>query len=331
MEKAALLVGVSSCQMDLPPLRKARTNGEVLKRALQSMNNGFQVETLYDKPLPEMAEAIERFFRQREGDDQILFLFSGYGIQDVDGQLYFVSPSTALDEWGHLLRSRTLPASFLLNIMNSSPAWRQVVIFDCCFRLTLGIAPDQPEVLMESIFDHMIGNRRVILTATTYTQHEPEPKSLDAWSYTRYLAEGASTGSADTDCDGSLTVKELHCYAKEKLRIAAPDQHPQFYGSEETANQMVLQVPSRIPSVRYRQFLEKITQSSESEIDKTEFRILTGRNLLNDFRHHLGLSLQDATEIEDQVLRPWRERQQRLQLYQEKVSKLMHRGQDESE
>lgn len=317
--------------MDLPPLRKVRTNGEVLRRALQCMNSEFQVQTLYDKPLSEMAEAIERFFRQRGDDDQILFLFSGYGIRDIDDQLYLTSPSTALDEWGHLLRSRTLPASFLLNIMNSSPAQLQVVIFDCCFRLTLGIAPQDAEDFIGDDFNHMIGDRRVVLTATTYTQHEPEPESLDAWSYSRYLAEGASTGAADKDCDGSLTVEELHEYAKEKLRIAAPEQRPQFYAPDVAATQMILRVPSGIPAVKYRQFLEKITQNSENEIDRTEFRILTGRNLINDFRHHLGLSQAEAMEIEDQVLRPWRERQQRLQLYQEKVSKLMHRGQDESE
>ncbi len=324
MDKVALLVGVSSCRMDLPLLRKARTNGEVLKRTLKGMNNGFQVQTLYDRPLLEMTEAIERFFRQRGDDDQIVFLLSGYGIQD-DNELYFVSPSTALDDWGHLLRSHTLPASFLLNLMNSSPAQLQVIIFDCCFRLTLGIAPQEPEHALGEHLRALLGPHRVILTATTKTQHEPEPESLDAWSYTRYLADGAITGAADQDCDGALTVEELHEYAQRKLQIAAPDQQPQLYVPPGgPVNPIVLQVPAGDPTVKYRQFLEKIVQNSE--IDRTEFRILTGRNRINDFRHHLGLSQQDATEIENHVLRPWREYQQRLQLYQEQESKLMHRG-----
>jgi uncharacterized caspase-like protein len=306
--------------MGFPPLRKARTNVEVLKRALQGTSSGFEMQTLSDPSLPEMMETIEQVFRHREENDQVLFLFSGYGIKDVDGQLYFAAPHTALDDRGNLIRARTMPDRFLQNVMDTSPAWRQVVIFDCCFRQPGGISPTEGETFMEDTINRLIGDRRVILSATTYTQHLPEPDSLDTWSYTRYLAEGAATGAADTDCDGSLTVKELHHYAQRKLQVAAPDQHPQFYGSEDTANQLVLQVPSQIPTVQYRQFLEKLTQTSE--VDTTEFRILSGRNTLNTFRQHLGLSLQEAADIEDQVLRPFREHQQRVQLYQEFVSKL---------
>jgi uncharacterized caspase-like protein len=320
MAKVALLVAVSECELGWPPLRKARNNVEVLKRALQNTPSGFEVTTLCDQPFPAMAEQIEGFFRQRDSDDQILFLFSGYGIRDVDQHLYLATPVTALDSWGHLVRSRTLPIALLQNFMDSSPAWRQVVIFDCCFRLTSGIAPTQPEHSMEDVMDQLIGDRRVILSASTATQHEPEPDHLDAWSYTRYLAEGAATAAADTDCDGSLTVKELHWYAHRKLQIAAPDQHPQFYGSEDTANQLVLQVPSQTPAVQYRQYLEKLAQTSE--VDLSEFRILTGRNTLNTFRQHLGLTPQEADEIELDVLRPLRERQLRIQLYQEMVVKL---------
>jgi uncharacterized caspase-like protein len=320
MAKVALLVGVSECEMGLPTLPRSRVNVEVMKRALQTAQSGFQVATLCDHPFPELIELIERFFRQRDSDDQILFLFSGYGIRDTDEQLYLTTPATKLDKWGHLVRSRTLPIQFLQNIMDSSPAERQVIMLDCCFRLTNGIAPSAPEQSMEDVLDHLIGDRRVVLSGTTATQHAPEPDSLDAWSYTRYIAEGAATGAADTDCDGSLTVKELHWYAYHKLQIAAPDQHPQFYGSEDTANQMVLQVPSQTAPVRYRQFLEKLAQTSE--IDTTEFRVLSGRNELNSLRQHLGLSPQEAADIEAQVLRPVRERQLRIQLYQELVSKL---------
>lgn len=325
MNKFALLVGVSRCAAGLPVFRKARTNGQVLERSLRTTNAGFQVETVYDVPQMELAESIERFFRQREADDQLLFLFSGYGLRDVDGQLYLVTPETTLDARGNLIRARTLPAQFLLNVMNSSAARRQVIIFDCWFQVPGGLPPDADESLMEDVFDSMIDDRRVILVSDTYTRHAQEPPSLDAWSYTRYLAEGAATGAADTNCDGSLTVKELHYYACRKLRIAAPAQHPQFYGSENPANQVVLSVPSQTPTVQYRQYLEKLAQTSE--IDHTEFRILTGRNRMNLLRQHLGLSPQEANDIEAEVLRPEREYQQRKQLYQEAVSRLT-RGQE---
>jgi len=329
MDKFALLMGVSQCEEDeLPPLRRARINVEVLKRSLQSTNSGFEIQPLCDAPAGEMAETIERFFRHRDADDQVFFLFSGYVFKDVDQQLYLSTPTTMIDDWGQLVRARTIPLHFLLNVMDSSPAWRQVVIFDANFRLTAGIQPDDQEVSMEEMFDQMIGDRRVILTASTYTQHVPDPEGLDAWSYTRYLAEGAATGAADTDCDGSLTVKELHNYARRKLQTSMPSQQPQFYGSEATANQMLLQVPSDTPTVKYRQFLEKLTETSE--IDQREFRILTGRNRLNAFRQHLGISPTEAAEIEFEVLRPHREHHQRKQLFQEYFAQLTE-GRYESE
>ncbi|MDX2228694.1 MAG: caspase family protein [Leptolyngbyaceae cyanobacterium bins.349] len=321
MDRFALMVGVSHCEEpELPTLRRARTNVEVLKRSLQSTNSGFEVHTLWDAPQLEMAETIEQFFRHRDGDDQVFFLFSGYVFKDVDGQIYLSTPSTLIDDWGQLVRARTIPLHFLLNVMDASPAWRQVIIFDCCFRLTQGIDLDDAEVFLEEYFNQMVGDRRIVLTASTYTQHQPDPEALDVWSYTRYLAEGAATGAADTDCDGSLTVKELHHYAQRKLQIAAPNQQPQFYGSEATANQMLLQVPSNTPVIQYRQFLEKLAETSE--IDQTEFRILTGRNRLNAFRQHLGISQTMAAEIEFEVLRPFQEHQQRKQLFQEYFAQL---------
>lgn len=321
MAKFALLVGVSQCQAALPILRNARINVEVLKRSLWHTHSGFDVKVLYDQPQIEMAEAIEQFFRHRDEADQLLFLFSGYAIKDTDGEIYLTTPSTQFDDRGNLIRARTLPVSFLKNVMNSSPAWRQVLIFDCCFRLTQGIGIEESEQSVGDDLNYMLGDRRVILSATTETQHEPDPIGLDAWSYTRYLAEGALTGAADTDCDGSLTVKELHYYAQRKIQISAPNQHPQLYGSEDTANQLVLQVPSQTPQVQYRQFLEKLAQTSE--IDTTEFRISTGRNRLNVLRQHLGLSLQEAADIEAEVLRPVQEYEQRIQLYDEARSQLI--------
>lgn len=322
MNKFALLIGVSDCAAGLPTLRKARTNGQILARSLRETNSGFQVKWLHNWPQIEMAEAIEQFFRYRQATDQVLCLISGYGIRDRDGQLYFATPETVFDHQGNLIRARTLPARFLLNVMDSSPAEQQVLIFDGCVRLPGGIADTDQELLLEGTFDQMIGDRRILLVNDTYTRHIPEPDSLESWSYTRYLANGLTTGGADQDCDGQLTVEELHRYAAAKVQKAAPAQHPQFYGSPKVASQVLLQVPSRSPTVQFRQFLEKLAQSDETEIDLTEFRILTGRNRLNALRRHLGLSPQEASEIEAEVLRPEREYAQRQQLYQDVLAKL---------
>ncbi len=334
MDKFALLVGVSGgAALKLPTVPTACTNAEVLERSLTTPHAGFQVQRLCDGEHFQMAAQIEQF-RHRDTTDQAFFLFSGYIIQDTDQQLYLTTPASQLDDWGHLVRSRTIPLHSLVQWMDESPAHQQVIIFDAWFH-RLGGADPETDPSLESWFNNMVSDRRVILTASSQMRPLPNPDELETWSYSRYLAEGAETGAADTDCDGWITVKEWHQYAQRKLHIAIPAQLPQFYAPETPVNQAMLHVPSEEPTVRYRQFLEKLVQDRDRDatrppdptrhdhIDQTEFRLLTGRNRLNELRQHLGLSQADAIEIETAVLRPYWEYQQRKQAFYEYMAQLI--------
>ena len=340
MDKFALLVGVSGgAALNLPTVPTACTNAEVLERSLTTPHAGFDVQRLCDVEHFQMAAQIEQFFRHRDTADQAFFLFSGYIIQDTDNQLYLTTPASQLDDRGHLVRSRTIPLNSLVQWMNESPAHQQVIIFDAWFHY-MGEPDPDADGSLEPWFNAMVSDRRVILTASSQMHPLPDPAGLETWSYTRYLAEGAETGAADTDCDGLVTVKEWHQYAQRKLHVAIPAQSPQFYAPEAPVNQAMLCVPSEEPAVRYRQFLEKLVQGHDREasshpettrydhIDQTEFRLLTGRNRLNEFRQHLGLSQTEATEIETAVLRPYWEYQQRKQTFHEYLAQLIegHHG-----
>ncbi|MBL1176334.1 caspase family protein [Pantanalinema sp. GBBB05] len=334
MGNIALLIGIASYRFGLNPLPGAWKNVEVLKRALQQAQPRFDtIHCLRDRYPPQMTqEAIERFAEQCQPEDFLLLFFSGYGIQDADGKLYFATPITAADDRGSLIKARAIPASFIQEVLHSSPAQQQLLILDCyfCQFLSEPSAPPihSPDAAVKPIdlWSHLGGENRLLLTASTTLQPITAPNDLDTWSYTRYLAEGLVTGAADTNYDGSLTIAKLHEYASRKLHIAAPAMQPAVYGAEAIAQQAVWRISPSDPALKYRQFIEKLAR--DDRVDTLGSRLLVARQVMDDFRYHLGLSPQIADQIEFEVLRPVREYRQRLELYQELFSKLAQGNHD---
>ncbi len=314
MSRVALLMGVSRYPQGLDPLPDAQNDVEVLKGLLEQPQFQFQtVQCLCDRPLTEMQEAIELFFKQRTPDDQVVFWFGGYTLQDADGKCYWATPSTKLDAQGAIVKAQTIPLSGVQEAMNQSPAKQQVMILDTYLRPVRQAPPAEAAVLTQ-----LSGAGRVILAAADPYQRLIAPAELDVWTYTRYLVEGVESGAADTDDNGLLTATEVHQYATQKLQLAAPAMQPQSNGSQETAQMPLFEVPLHHPQTRYRKVLE--ASVAANTIDVAGAPLLTGRSLLHDLRHSLGLSLQDATAIERQVLQPLRDYRQRMAFYQQHVA-----------
>src|SRR3990172_13353213 len=94
-----------------------------LARVLQDPAiGGFEVRTLLNEPSPKVAEEIEAFFVERQRDDLALLYFSGHGIKDVNGQLYFAMPNTRLDR----LRATAIKAYDVNEMIRGSWARQQV-------------------------------------------------------------------------------------------------------------------------------------------------------------------------------------------------------------
>lgn len=314
MSRVALLMGVSRYGVGLDPLPNAQKDVEVMKRVLKQPQFQFDsVLSLCDRPLQAMQEAIELFFKRRERDDQIVFLFCGHTLQDTDGRLYFATPSTTLPAPGPLVKAQLLAVSAIQEAMNDSPAKQQVVIVESYCQQPL----DQPvaSIAPNSLAASLEGAGRVVLTAANVSQ-PAVTDVIEAWTYTRYWVEGIESGAADREDSGWLTAAALHRYASQKLHVAAPALETDLAGSAEMADTPLLKMPQDTPRLHYRKVLEAATIAS----DTAENPALEGRSLLNDTRHSLGLSPQEATALEAQVLRPYQEYRQRLAFYRQTVA-----------
>jgi hypothetical protein len=155
---------------------------------------------------------------------------------------------------------------------------------------------------------------RVVLTSSSSTQYSFEQQGSDLSLYTRYLIEGIETGAGDLDEDGKVSVRELHEYATSKVQETAPSMTPKLITLKDLGFDLVLaKAKVTDPKLRYRRQVERY--SSRGVISSI------GRTILDRLQIQLGLSGQVAKEIESEVLRPYQERLDNIQLYQDEFSK----------
>jgi branched-chain amino acid transport system substrate-binding protein len=311
MAKLALLIGVSEYQPGLNTLPATTKDIEALKKVLQNpeIGNFTEVKTLINPDRQEMGEAIEGIFSDRSKDDLVLLYFSGHGIKDESGKLYFANSITRKNTSGVLFKATAVAASYIHDIMNSSRSKRQVVILDCCFS---GAFADGVLVKDDGFVDiknQLGGEGRAILTSSTSTQYSFEESNGDLSTYTRYLVQGLETGAADRESDSWISVDELHEYVRRKVQEASPAMNPQIYASKEGYKIQLAKAPVDDPKFKYRQEVEYwATEGQISEI---------GQAALDELRKSLGLTEIETNLIEEDVIKPHKDYRRKLERYTE--------------
>ncbi|WP_260445822.1 MULTISPECIES: caspase family protein [unclassified Nostoc] len=118
MAKVALLIGVSEYEPGLTPLPAATKDVEAIQRVLENPEiGGFNdVKVLLNPQRHEMEEAIERLFSDRQRDDLVLLFFSGHGIKDEKGNLYFAACNTKKSDKGELVKATTVSADSVIGL-----------------------------------------------------------------------------------------------------------------------------------------------------------------------------------------------------------------------
>jgi Caspase domain len=311
MSKVALLIGVSKYGAGIQALPAAPRDVAAMQEVLQNPEmGGFdEVKDLINPNHWEMQQEIELWFRDRAKDDLVLLFFSGHGLKDERGDLYFAACNTQKDERGELIKSTAVAASFVHSCIRDSKCKRQVVILDCCFSGAFGnlLARDDGSVDLER---QLGAEGRVVLTSASAIQYSYEQKGAKLSIYTHYLVEGMTTGAADLDNDGAIAVQELHEYACGKVQETAPSMNPKIIVLKDEGFEIKLaKAPVADPKLKYRKEVERY--ANRGAISPV------GRMILDTLRLQLGLSAEETGAIETQVLRPYQDRLENLQRYRE--------------
>jgi hypothetical protein len=227
-ERHALLItssvyNDSQLQSLATPADDAKLLGGILR---QRGVGAFKVRQTTNPVSWRAAQAVEDFFANRDYDDVLLLYFSGHGLKSDDGELYFATRNTRRGA----LRSTSLPASFVRDVMHASRSQRQVLVLDCCyggaFAQTLAKSDQAVDVT-----ERLQGFGTVVLTASNsleFAWQDEESSDLTHRMsvFTGVLVEGLRDGSADVDGDGRITVKELFEYVSKRVRLIGAQQTP---------------------------------------------------------------------------------------------------------
>ncbi len=228
-KRSALIVAVSEYQdAGLRRLVAPVQDAEALAQVLgDPAIGGFAVKTLLNQPAHQTNREIEAFFANRTKEDLLLLYFSGHGLKDEEGRLYFATTDT--DRL--FLRTTAVAATLLNDVVHHSRSRRQVLILDCCysgaFARCMTHRADERVGAGEYFRE---GRGQFVLTASDALQYAFEGDDVSGEGvrsvFTHTLVRGLETGEADLDGDGAISCDELYDYLHERIADRMPHQKP---------------------------------------------------------------------------------------------------------
>jgi hypothetical protein len=169
---------------------------------------------------------VPRWLRDAGPEDDVLFAFSGHGIEQ-GGKAYLL-PSGAVKA---NLGLSAISLSLIQEWMDNCKAERKILIIDAC-HAGAGKAPAQMSA--EFLKDLKRGRGFVRLASCGPRQKSNEDQKLNHGVFTYYLAKGLA-GHADSNKDGRVDVAEAYKYASDNVtawaREAGVEQDPLMEGS----------------------------------------------------------------------------------------------------
>ena len=129
------MTGVQTCALPISdaglsalvaPRRDAAALAEVLA---DPSVGGFEVQVLLNRLHHEVQRTLAQFFVSSSRDETLLLYFSGHGVKDENGLLFFAMPDTELE----LLSATAVASTFVSNQLDRARAETKLVVLDCCY------------------------------------------------------------------------------------------------------------------------------------------------------------------------------------------------------
>src|ERR1700722_12315383 len=215
----------------LAPAADARALAAVL--GAEQIGN-FAVRVVRNEPAYVIQAQVEELFSEARPDDLLLRPFSSHGLKNESGELFFAAANTRPNR----LASTAVSADFVQRCMRASRSRSVVLLLDCCYGgafargVTVRAAGDASVLSSFPREQVRSGRGRAVITASSAMEYAFEGDQLadDAGPrpsvFTTALVEGLSTGDADRDQDGWVSLDELYDYVFDKVRERNPHQTP---------------------------------------------------------------------------------------------------------
>ncbi|MFJ9742086.1 caspase domain-containing protein [Streptomyces sp. NPDC101166] len=195
----------------------------------------FDVDVLRNEPAHAIRRTVERFFSDGRRDDTLMLHFSCHGLKSESGHLYFA----ARDTEPRLLEATAVSATFVRHCMTRTRARRTVLFLDCCYggafsRGSSGVRAGGDLNVLDSFAGEKLGGGRgwAVITASDAMEYAFEGSELAEGAaprpslFTHAVVEGLTSGEADLDADGEISLDELYEYVFDHVRQRNPHQTP---------------------------------------------------------------------------------------------------------
>jgi trehalose synthase len=206
--RRALVLAVGRYRHDkLSDLESPAMDAELVQNVLGNPDLGdFTVEELHNPDAAAARGRIFDFFDTAQPEDFLLTFITGHGIRSADGQLYIATIETDPDR----LPPTAVPADYIGECINNCQARSLVLVLDCCYAGAF-----------ERGLDLRGGSDRNVIMACSAVQlahasGEPGVEALPS-AFARAFLEGISSGDADRDNNGLITVREAYDHAHRVL------------------------------------------------------------------------------------------------------------------
>ncbi|MEU0061347.1 caspase family protein [Streptomyces sp. NPDC006334] len=195
----------------------------------------FDVDVLRNEPAHAIRRTVERFFSDGRRDDTLMLHFSCHGLKSESGHLYFA----ARDTEPRLLEATAVSAAFVRHCMTRTRARRTVLFLDCCYggafsRGSSSVRAGSDLHVLDSFAGEKLGGGRgwAVITASDAMEYAFEGAELAEGAaprpslFTHAVVEGLTSGEADLDADGEISLDELYDYVFDHVRQRNPHQTP---------------------------------------------------------------------------------------------------------
>jgi formylglycine-generating enzyme required for sulfatase activity/uncharacterized caspase-like protein len=234
MGKYGLLIGTSQYEdVKLSSLKWPAADIASLEVVLQNPEIGAFDDTLslVNETDYIVRRAIARFFSNRQRDDFLLLYYSGHGVKDEWGRLYFTFKNS---EAGNLAGT-AVSDSYISEQMDDSRSQTQLLILDTCYSGAFGRGTKAglgTPIGLGEAFNIQQGVGRFVLSATNAVQFAWEGDRILGGVrnslFTHFLVQGLQSGVADIDHDGYISLDDLYEYLLNCVKDSTSSQTPQL-------------------------------------------------------------------------------------------------------
>jgi WD40 repeat protein len=206
-----------------------------LTRILGSQDyGGFKTVTFVNGTSSHIKTAVEEELSQSGSGDLVVIYYSGHGRLDRLFNLYLATADTRTGA----LQTTSIPISHIRSMVANSSCSTVILILDCCYS---GAATNHTRGDIESHLNFLVQSSGFyILSASSeiQTASESELDGIVLGDFTKAILDGLSSGDADLDSDGLVSLYDIFKYTRTRLK----NQSPQLFTSSSTGDPIICKI-----------------------------------------------------------------------------------------